>query len=58
MIDDDTQYGAADGSGGVVINASSLLAIFTPPSDGSYTFSVNNSSYTKKTIAVIRTYKG
>jgi hypothetical protein len=57
-IDDDTQYAAADGSGGAVLNSSSLLATYTPPSDGNYTFSVNSMSSTKKTVAVTRTYKG
>lgn len=57
-IDTDTAASIADAGGTTHTPQTSLMALYTPPSDGNYTFAVENIVTTQKTVAVMRTYKG
>ena len=57
-LDSDTAYAASDNSGNGICGSANLMAVFTPPTDGNYTFAVANAVSTTKAIVVLRTYKG
>ncbi|MCA9271054.1 MAG: hypothetical protein KDA41_21380, partial [Planctomycetales bacterium] len=57
-LDSDTAYAASDNTGNGICGSANLMAVYTPPTDGDYTFTVANAVSTTKAIVVLRTYKG
>ena len=57
-LDSDTVFAASDNTGNGICGSANLMAVYTPPTDGDYTFTVANAVSTTKAIVVLRTYKG